>query len=133
MLEELNILNGEMSLKFDPLNTKYTVFLDNNDKELNLEYKLKEGTNIIIEGNYNLDNGSVVVLTISDNEESVNYVFNVYVKEDREVSKSDTNLVELEIDSQKEISEYAGPGIASICFLLIMFLFVFLFHKKKIK
>ena len=57
MLEELKILNGELSIEFDPLNSKYTVFLNENDNQLDIEYKLKNDTNIIIEGNHNLADG----------------------------------------------------------------------------
>ena len=37
MLEELKILNGELSIEFDPLNSKYTVFLNENDNQLDIE------------------------------------------------------------------------------------------------
>ena len=36
MLQDLKIINGNLSLKFDPLNTKYTVIMNNNDNELKI-------------------------------------------------------------------------------------------------
>ena len=131
MLKELEILNGEMSLVFDPLNSKYTVFVADNVNELEIEYKLKENANIVIEGNYNLTDGSEVVITVSDGMDSVIYLFNVYKNKDEKVSENISNITLLDVNSKKEVSEYAGPGIASTCFVLILFLFVLLFHKKR--
>lgn len=133
MLEELNILNGKMSLSFDPLNSKYTVFLNENEDRLDIEYKLKAGVFIVIDGNYNLKDGSNVIISVSDNKKTENYQLNVYINKSVEVGNISPNSVDLEINDNKVISEYAGPGIASICFILILFLFVILFHKKKIK
>lgn len=132
MLEELKILNGDISIKFDPLNTKYTVILDDKENELNIDYKLKENTNIEITGNYNLENGSEVVIKVFDDHHSVSYYINVYKNNTQEVNSSIEDLINLEV-KPKEISTYAGPGIASVCFLLILFLFVFLFHKRRSK
>lgn len=133
MLEELNILNGKMSLSFDPLNSKYTVFLNENEDRLDIEYKLKAGALIVIDGNYNLKDGSNVIISVSDNKKTENYQLNVYINKSIEAGNVSPNSVDLEINDNKAISEYAGPGIASICFILILFLFVILFHKKKIK
>ncbi len=133
MLEKLKILNGELSIEFDPLNSKYTVFLNENDNQLDIEYKLKSDTNITIEGNYNLVDGSIVIINVTDGKRTIDYYFNVYISKTEEVNKSIVNGTILEVDSKKEISEYAGPGIACLCFVLILFLFVFLFHKRKAK
>ncbi len=133
MLEELKVLNGELSIDFDSLNSKYTVFLNENENKLDIEYKLKSNANITIEGNYNLEDGSIVIISVTDGKETMDYYFNVYINKTEEVNKSIVNGTLLEVDSKKEASEYVGPGIASLCFLLILFLFVFLFHKRKIK
>lgn len=133
MLEELLVLNGEMSVKFDTMNTKYTVLLEPNETKLNLQYKLKEDTNIVIEGNYDLENGSIVKLIVSDKKKSTDYYINVYIKDTQEVNKTFNDFVNLEIDTEKTIPEYIAPGIACTCFLLILFLFVYLFHKRETK
>lgn len=133
MLEELKVLNGELSIDFDSLNSKYTVFLNENENKLDIEYKLKSNANITIEGNYNLEDGSIVIISVTDGKETMDYYFNVYINKTEEVNKSIVNGTLLEVDSKKEASEYVGPGIASLCFLLILFLFVFLFHKREIK
>lgn len=133
MLEELKVLNGELSIDFNSLNSKYTVFLNENENKLDIEYKLKSNANITIEDNYNLEDGSIVIISVTDGKETMDYYFNVYINKTEEVNKSIVNGTLLEVDSKKEASEYVGPGIASLCFLLILFLFVFLFHKRKIK
>ncbi len=79
MLEELKILNGELSINFDPLNSKYTVFLNENENKLDIEYKLKSDTNVTIEGNYNLADGSIVIISVTDGKKTIDYYFNVYI------------------------------------------------------
>ena len=107
--------------------------LNENENKLDIEYKLKSDTNITIEGNYNLADGSIVIISVTDGKKIIDYYFNVYINKTEEVNKSIVNGTLLEVDSKKEISEYAGPGIACLCFVLILFLFVFLFHKRKAK
>lgn len=133
MLEELEVLNGTMSLKFDVLNTKYTVIMDNEDTSLDFQYKLKDGVNINIEGNENLEDNSNVVITVSNGKDSVSYYFTVYREIAEETNKTIADFIDLDITPQKEVSIYAGPGIACTCFLLILFLFTILFHKRKSK
>lgn len=133
MLEKLEVLNGKMSLEFDTLNSKYTVFINEDVNELILNYELRDDAAIIIENNYNLNDGSVVTLLVSDGKKTTSYLINVYKNKTEKVDNSISNLIDLEINTKKEVSDYAGPGIASVCFVLILFLFVLLFHKRKSK
>lgn len=131
MLEDLKILNGKLSLKFDTYNTKYTITLnDSKDTELELEYLLKEGCNVEIEGNYLDKNYNEVTLKVFNETESETYYLYVYKNEEEEASKTVMSMTNLE-EIKEEISPYAAPGIATTCFLLILFLFTFLFRKKK--
>lgn len=131
MLKDLEVLNGTLSLKFDPLNTKYTIILNKDEDKVNFKYILDDDTAMMISGNQKLNNGSMVIIRVSKNDEVINYYFNVYYEE---VATASTNsLIDLEITPKKEISKYAGPGIACICFLIILFLYVLLFKKKKNK
>lgn len=133
MLEELEVLNGTMSLKFDVLNTKYTVIMNNEDTSLDFQYKLKDGVNINIEGNENLEDNSNVIITVSNGKDSMSYYFTVYREIAEETNKTIADFIDLDITPKKEVSIYAGPGIACTCFLLILFLFTILFHKRKSK
>lgn len=133
MFENLKILNGEISLEFDPLNSKYTVFIDNDVTELELTYDLQEGANVTINGNYNLENNSDVIINVSKDAQNVSYFFKIYKKDVEKANASVNDMINLEVHSTSDFFEYAGPVIASTCFLLILFLFVFLFHKRKNK
>lgn len=134
MLQDLKILNGELSMDFDPLNHKYSVFLnDNNDMELELEYRLEEEAQISVTGNYLDKENSEVVLTVYNEEKMEYYSLYVFKEDTNEVSYTLDNTTSLDVPLKKEISPYAVPGISATCFLLILFLFTFLFHKKKSK
>lgn len=133
MLEKLEVLNGKMSLEFDPLNTKYTILIDNHTSKLDFIYELKEGANIEVEGNDNLENNSDVAINVFNEKEKISYFFKIYKEENEEVNKISIDSVDLEVPAKSDFFEYAGPTIACTCFLLILFLFVFLFHRKKSK
>ena len=67
MLKKLTILNGELSLKFDPLNTRYTVNMTTQDKELQLELDSDENSEIsIFNNNIEEDQNEVVITVYSD-------------------------------------------------------------------
>ena len=67
MLEKLTILNGELSVKFDPLNTRYTVNMTTQDKELQLELDSDENSEIsIFNNNIEEDQNEVVITVYSD-------------------------------------------------------------------
>lgn len=131
MIEELDVLNGTMSLEFDYLNSKYTVFLNDNEVSINFEYKLEEEASIEITGNENLSDGSIVTLTVFKQDKKNDYYFNVYFKKETQVNNEINDLVELDIPQNNPYFEYMGPGIACACFLLILFLYVMLFSKRK--
>ena len=131
MLKELEILNGDISLKFDPLNTKYTVFVNKNEPKLELKYKIEETDNVLVEGNNLVNNYNEVMITVFNDEKSMEYYLYVY-KNDKNVFEIDTSYFnKLETEANKEISSYAVPTIASTCFLIIIIVFAILFHKKK--
>lgn len=133
MLKKLEVLNGELSLTFDPLNTIYTVNVNDDVTELQFNYETYDNDNILIIGN-NLQNSvNEVIVRVNSNEEIVDYHFTVY-KNDKIVSNDMTYLESLEIKSNKnELPSYIGPLIGVICFLLIVIMFTLLFKKRKIK
>ncbi len=130
MLQDLKILNGELSLKFDPYQTKYSVNVANDVSSLLFDYVVIDDAKVDILNN-DLTRSDEVRLKVTKDEKTTFYTFNVLKEE--EVSTSDMIAKELEVIAPKEISPYAVPSIASISFLLILFLFVLLFSKKKSK
>lgn len=130
MLLDLVILNGEMSLKFDPLNTKYTITLNNNANELKIDYKLKEGCEISISGNNLIKNKNELILKVYNDTESVNYYLTVYKENTTNVSTNNLLAQEVEV-APKVVPNYVAPLISSICFIAILLLFTLLFKKRK--
>ncbi len=131
MLEDLKILNGNMSLEFDTFNTLYTVFVDAHVTSLEMEYRLKDGVELSVIGNENFSYGkNEVVLTVWNDTEMESYY--LYVTREHIIETTNTleDVTRLEID-RGEVWEYAIPVISSICFLIILFTFTFLFKKRK--
>lgn len=131
MLQDLEILNGELSMKFDPLNTKYTVTVDSNEETLEFNYKLKENCEISVIGNALNEYKNEVVLTIYNDTESMSYYLTVY-KEEIITANSNINLKEeIVLSENQDMPNYIAPLIASVCFLVILLFFTLLFKKKK--
>ncbi len=130
MLKDLEILNGELSLEFNSLNTIYTIDVSSDTTKLELEYIASPGTEISIIGN-NLTNPlNEVVITVFNDEESMSYYLYVYKEESSEVSPDLSSGTALNIATNSKIFNYAVPVISSVCFLTILLLFTFLFHKR---
>ncbi len=131
MLKDLEILNGDMPLKFNSLNTIYTINLNTDDDILKFNYKIDANDKISIVGNDLTDDINEVVLTVYNDLNSESYYLYVYKKEDTLVNMDSSSLTNLEINDQEEVSVYAAPTIGVICFLTILLTFTLLFKKKK--
>ena len=131
MLKKLTILNGDLSVKFDPLNTRYTVNMNTNDKKLELEYEVEEGNNVSIFNNHSEEGRNEIVVTVYNDEEMMSYYLEVFQNTSSIVTNSEDYFASLEVKGKEDIPEYVAPTIASICFLIILLSFTFLFKKKK--
>ena len=131
MLKKLEILNGELSVKFEPLNTRYTVKMTTNEEELKINYEIEEDDSISIFNNQITKDNTEVVITVYNDEEMMSYYLEVYQMEDKEVTNSENYFKSLEIKSDAYTPEYIAPLIAGVCFVCILFLFAVLFKKKK--
>ena len=129
MLKDLEILNGELSVKFDPLNTRYTVNMNNAAKCLDLKLDADEESDISVFNNEINDQFTEVVITVYHEDEMMSYYLEVYPMEN-EVSNVQNNFETLEINLT-EPKIYIAPLIASACFLIILLNFSLLFKKKK--
>ncbi len=130
MLEDLRVLNGELSPKFDKNNNKYTVKVSNDVKKIDFIFKEDEYLNITVYGNDNLKVGeNYIIIAVSKGEET-NYIYITAIKEEiKEVISLDSYSNTLETPNSMPI--YGGSLIAISCFLLIVTLFAFFFGKKK--
>ncbi len=131
MLQKLTILNGEISVNFDPLNTRYTVNMTSDDNFLELEYLIDDNDQISIYNNHINDEVTEVVITVYNDEEQMSYYLEVYPYQSEMVLESNDYFTSLKIKSDTYMPEYIAPLIAVVCFLVILFLFAFLFKKKK--
>lgn len=128
MLKDLEILNGDMPLKFNPLNTIYTVNVDASVEELQFNYNILDGASIYVTGNNLVYGDNEVVITVFNENEMMSYYFNVY-RENTVRASATWQKDRLEV--AEEVPNYAIATISSVCFLTILLFFVILFKKKK--
>ncbi len=130
MLQDLKILNGEMPLKFDPLNTIYTINLTEDEDFLKIDYEIADNALVSIYGNKLTEGLNEVVLTVYNDEDLVSYYLYVYKEKPSVVMAIDTSVMGLQKENT-ELASYVIPSIASICFIFILLFFTLLFKKKK--
>ncbi len=131
MLKDLKILNGELSVKFDPLNTRYTVNMTNSDTKLELEYEIDEDDEISIFGNSLDGQDDLVVISVYNDDELMSYYLEINFLESKNVNLEQDYFASLELNSKQEVPKYVAPLIAGVCFLIILFFFAILFKKRK--
>lgn len=131
MLKDLKILNGEMTLKFDSLNTVYTINMLEDDSELKFEYEIDEDNHISIFDNKLDSDENIVVITVYNDEKMMSYYLKVYQKMTTTMNKNVNNMTSLGIEAKKEVPSYAVSSIGAVCFLTILLFFTLLFKKNK--
>ena len=130
MIEELNILNGDLELKFNEYTYEYTVKVSSDISSLEFSYKLKDDANINIRNNY-LDNNSVVYVDVYNIDERVTYTFNVYKENTISSSGIDNYKKSLEIVDIDPNYNYKVEGLCVGVFLVIVIMFSIIFKRKK--
>ena len=129
MLKELEINNGQLSPFFDSNIFIYNVSIDKDTNYLDLFTQAEDGYSVNIIGNEDLKDGqNTVFIEVSNDYELNTYTLNV-MKETTVTKAIYTPLEPLEV--QKELPLYVAPLISIICFILILFLYTILFHKKR--
>ena len=130
MIEELNILNGDLELKFNEYTYEYTVKVSSDISSLEFSYKLKDDANINIINNY-LDNNSVVYVDVYNIDERVTYTFNVYKENTLSSSGIDNYKKSLEVVDIDPNYNYKVEGLCVGVFLVIVIMFSIIFKRKK--
>lgn len=129
-MEELEILNGIMSPKYDQNNNLYTVNISEDINSLDLKYNLLENKTINVYGNLDFEIGqNKVVLAISENDK-VDYITLMVNKKKDTSASSLINTTDTLSINKNDLPIYVAPLIASICFIVVLFIFFILFHKK---
>ena len=128
-LEELNILNGELSPSFDSLNNEYTVTLSKEEYNIEMDYKVADGITVSIENNFDLENNSVVTIQLEEEKSTTSYRLHI-LKEEEENTLSTFNEETIEVPNNIMYT-YKIYIIPSVCFLLILITYKCIFYKKK--
>lgn len=131
MLEYLKINNGDLLNEFNSNIYEYEVVVDDMTTFLIMDYKLIDDGTITIYGNEDFGYGENHVYIEVFTDHLVTYTLKVYKEKSTQVfleDASNNNSIKNEI-----LNDIKTPGIASICFLLIVIIFSLLFHKKKHK
>ncbi|HIU11628.1 MAG TPA: hypothetical protein IAB65_02895 [Candidatus Onthocola stercorigallinarum] len=130
MLEDLNIVNGELTPEFDIYNNIYSVSVAGYVDELVIDYEVTDGYVVNVIDNHDLVPGeNEVYIQVIKNEEINTYTLLVNKKSSEAVVNYDYLLEPLEVE--EELPEYVAPLIGGICFFIILCTFLLLFKKKK--
>ena len=130
VLEDLNIVNGELTPEFDIYNNIYSVSVAGYVDELVIDYKVTDGYVVNVIDNHDLVPGeNEVYIQVIKNEEINTYTLLVNKKSSEAVVNYDYLLEPLEVE--EELPEYVAPLIGGICFFIILCTFLLLFKKKK--
>ncbi len=132
MLQSLEVLNGELTPKYDVNNDTYTVQVTSDISSLELKYDLPETSLVNIYGNENFLSGkNYVTIEVIDSDENV-HILNLIVMKEEVKTTSAFPIEMMPVEVRKELPGYVAPLIAMICFFLILVSFGLIFHKKKI-
>ena len=131
MLKKLEILNGELSTKFDPLNARYTVNLRTEETELKLNYDIEKDDKISIFNNEINGENSEVVITVYNDKEMMSYYLEINEPKHNLASIDEDYFSSLELKTDTYMPKYIAPLVAGICFVIILCLFTVLFKKNK--
>lgn len=135
-IKELKVLNGVLSREFESTNNIYSVILNENEKQLKLEYELKdtEAKVNVINNEYNEESENVTKLEITNSDGTKEeYVFYLE-KETTQAVFSESDLVTTANIKQQEIPYliwYVATGC--LCIILLLFKIIVLGFKKKTK
>lgn len=130
VLEDLNIVNGELTPEFDIYNNIYSISISEEIDELVIDYKVTDGYVVNVIDNHDLVPGeNEVYIQVIKNEEINTYTLLVNKKSSEAVVNYDYLLEPLEVE--EELPEYVAPLIGGICFFIILCTFLLLFKKKK--
>lgn len=130
MLEFLEILNGEMTPKFDKYVNNYTVEVKDEVLVLDIKYEVMDDVLVTITNNNLVEGQNYVYLELVKGEEKENYTLEVYKESSRQVFEYNDYNIPVEINS---MPTYIPPLIIGSCFLIIAFCYLIIFRKKQKK
>ena len=129
VIDNMIINNGEISPKFDKYNNYYSVKVDKNVKELDINYEYNENKyDVKIGNNEDIVNNKLVYVTVFDKKslEQNTYILKIF---NEESEKNVTNIVDedvVDINIKEKKYDYA-PLIGTICLASILVVFKIFF------
>lgn len=131
MLVDLKVLNGNLELKYNEYTYEYTVKVDNNVNNLELDYKLKDDCYLKIRNNNLTEGENIVYLDVYNVDTNITYTLYVYKEKAEEVSMIDNYISSIEINNTpNEVEIYKVQILTISVFILIIIIFSIMFRKK---
>lgn len=127
-IDELIIKNGELSIPFDPLNNEYTIFLDKEEFHVEFQYSVDKNIAVFVKGNQDLENNSVVTISLTDEKDVVEYHFQI-LKEEAEIKP--VFLEQNQNEKTNFIVTYKNYIIPTTCLFTLYLVFQILFREHK--
>lgn len=132
-MESLEILNGQISPKYDKSNDIYTVNISNEIDKLDIKYLTLNNEEVNVYGNLDFEEGENKVIISVTNDKEIRYITLFVNKEqNRYVGQTMLESSQLNINN-KYAPSYTAPLIFCLCSLIILIIYYILFKKKKKK
>lgn len=127
-MNNLEVLNGEMALKYDKNIDTYSITVSSDVNALEIKYELDDTSTLNVYGNTLLSPGENKVILACKNNDDIRYITLVVNKE----KALKTTSLNVDYRNEKKVlPSFTIPLIASICFVLILVTYYLLFKKKK--
>lgn len=127
-MNNLEVLNGEMALKYDKNIDTYSIKVSSDVDALEIKYELDDTSTLNVYGNTLLSPGENKVILACKNNDDIRYITLVVNKE----KALKTTSLNVDYSNEKKVlPSFTIPLIASICFVLILVTYYLLFKKKK--
>lgn len=130
MLEELEVLNGKLDLKFDKYNNIYTVEVEKDITSLELVYTASEGYKVLINNNILNDELNYVYINVYNESENNTYTLIVTKNISKTTSLIDDYKKNVMLE-EESVPTYQITLIVSGSIIILITIFIILFHKKK--
>jgi len=132
MLEDLKVLNGNLELKYNEYTYEYTVTVEENINNLELEYILEDDCYIEIRNNELNFGENTVYIDVYNIDEKITYTLYVYKENSNVVNGIDDYKKTLEIVTTNEVALYKVQLLSIGIFLIIIIVFSLIFRRKKV-
>lgn len=132
MINNLEITNGLLELKFDKYTYEYTVIVDSEIDHLDFLYDVSSDTAVSIRDNFLDAFENIVYFDLIKDNSTTTYTFLVYKEEVESTSKIANFTKSLEVEKEEVVALYKVQILSVTLFLIIIVIFSLMFHRKKV-